>query len=222
MNLRDFFKKYKTQSKKGFTLVEMIATICVISITSTAILSVFLMVRDTIESTGDITSNQHSSGQVERFIRNEFQVASGVDAYVADSSFNPTGCTLAKDDEWMVYDSGAKCVYFKKVVDDAGTIQTLLTIDNVWSVHVEIKPLNQTIDPAAAVGTKVKMIYTIETESKEYTYSGGIVLGNSSYNRTDLTTGDIDLIWDEANSAGVNDILIKFHSEVPYTAPTPP
>lgn len=218
MNLKDFFKKYKQQSKKGFTLIELIAVVCILAITSTAIVSVFLMVRNTVSDTGEITADQYTSGQMEKFIRNEFQVASKVDVYDVDTGFVPSSpFSAVKNDEWMVYDASVKSVYFKKTIDDAGTIRTLLTIDNVENVHIQIYPLDSTV--ADPTGSKLKMVYTIESES--FTYSGGIVIGNTSVNEDgnldNWGTNQVDLTWDASNSAGQNDYLIAFHSEVPYS-----
>ena len=63
-------------------------------------------------------------------------------------------------------------------------------------------------------------IYEIKTESGDFTYKGGIVLGNSSYKQPDLDlNGTIDFIWGQDPSCQ-NDMLIKFHSEVPYEPST--
>ena len=94
MICRSIFEKYRKPSKKGLTLVEMIVTVAIVAIASGATLSVFLMVHDVTRDASDITVQQFYTGQTERMIRNEMQVASGVDIKLADQlkNGNPLVC----------------------------------------------------------------------------------------------------------------------------------
>ena len=84
MNYKDFFKKYKNPSKKGFTLVEVVAVIVILAIVSGATLSVFIMVHQITRDAKTITINQYNTTQLESLIRHEFQAASNIDIMTLD------------------------------------------------------------------------------------------------------------------------------------------
>lgn len=184
MNMKEYFKKYTKQSKKGFTLVELIAVIVILSVISTATISVFVAIQSTVRDTGDITTQQFSSTQLERFIRNEFQTASKIDVhdYAAPSGSTqklPQNFSAKKNDEYVCYDPDAKQLKFVRYIDEpsAGGVvpSNILVIDNVEDVVFDICPLDTTA--ASTKGMSYKLIYKVKTDS--YTYNGGIVLGNS-------------------------------------------
>ena len=102
MNLKEYFKKYTKQSKKGFTLVEAITVVIIMSIISTASISVFLSVRDTVRDTSNITTDQHRADQIEQFLRNEFQTASKIDLVELEGQA-PKDFSPVKNDEYMLY-----------------------------------------------------------------------------------------------------------------------
>lgn len=74
MNLKDFFRKYKSNEKKGFTVIEVLAVVVILSITSTAIVSVFMAVHKSVRETGTITSEQYHITQVERLFVMNFKL----------------------------------------------------------------------------------------------------------------------------------------------------
>ena len=241
MKFKDFFRRYKGREKKGFTLVEMIAVIAVLAITSTATISIFLAVRDTVRDTSRVTTDQFNISQIEKYIRNELQVASKVDVYDRDGTSNlpvlPSGRTWVEDDECMVYDAANKCVHFMKVVDSAGTWQPRLTIPSVSYVRIKIVPVNykaikdyQDIIDAGGSATDpakkkpLKVFY--EIKGKSFTYSGGMILNNTKAGSPDLTWYTTEppycpeLIWgvDEegvtpSGFAPSNDLILVFHSD---------
>lgn len=245
MKIKDFFKSYKKNSKKGFTLVEMIAVICILAIASTATISVFLAVQVTVRDTSEIVTDQHSTTQVERFLRNEIQVGSNVDCYDVDyTSFAPDSVInglLEQNYECILYDATTKSVVIKKIQDDKSTYTTsdfkqLLTIQNVEKMTIDIYPINRgsATDIADYDGKKLKLVYKIE--ATDYTYSGGMVIGNScidgssadmGYYASDSTifgVSDIysaELVWSADTSvANDNNVCLCFKSEVPYEAPS--
>lgn len=236
MNFKDFFKRYKGREKKGFTVVEMIAVVAILAIASTATISVFLAVRNTVVDTGDITAEQFNVSQIEKFIRNELQVASNVDIYNKASTGNlpqyPTSHTLAEGDECIVYDAANKYVYFFRV-DDTGAWKERLKLTSVEKVHMVICPVNYKaaqdyqaeVDAGntAAVntteGTKLKMFYEIDAGA--FTYTGGMVLNNTkagkSGNMTWYTSTPpycADITWDTTDSEGTNNLCVCFHTDV--------
>lgn len=245
MTIKDFFKRYKNNSKKGFTIIEVLAVVCILAIASTATISVFLAVQTTVRDTGEITTDQHSTTQVERFIRNEIQVGSNIDCYYLDTSaYVPDSAVsgeLEQNYECIMYDPTTKSVIIKKITEDKSTYTTsdfkqLLSIQNVEKMTIHIYPINQgsatNVDDYE--GKKLKLVYTIE--ATDYTYSGGMVIGNSSI---DGTSGDMkyyasdpsvfgvsdiysaELTWSADTSvANDNDVCVCFKSEVPYEPPT--
>lgn len=180
MNLKEYFKKYTKQSKKGFTLVEVITVVIIMSILSTASVSVLLAIRDTVRDTSDLTTDQHRADQIEQFLRNEFQTASKVDVYELEA-YQPKGYTPVKDDEFMFYNPETQQLVFSQCREKTTPSGTVLEwkdkffITEVKDVVIDISPVNY--DSAAAGNIPYKMIYKIKT--KNYDYSGGIVIGNS-------------------------------------------
>lgn len=200
MSLKKYFLKRKN-SKKGFTLVEMIASICVLAIISTISVQVIFAVQNTVRHTGEITANQYSTTQIEKFIRNEFQIATGVDI----TTTVPGGSSTKEDDEIFYFDSVNNRVCFQKVKADGGAYENYLILESVNWVEITIKPVkNEAKSPSM-------LTYTIDT--KDYKYEGGIVMDNIKYEDLPSTSG-ITVKWDKDGSIGTsNDTKIKFHSE---------
>lgn len=213
MRIKDFFKR-RAKSKKGFTIVEMIATVCIIAIVSAATVEVIFAVQSTVRSSGDITVNQYKTTQVERFMRNEFQVATAVTLAGAIPSSGD------ENDEIMFYNATGKCVEFWKVPEGGTVYEQYLVIDSVDSVTLSIYPMSSDSN------APYKMVYNID--AGDFKYDGGIVLSNTSVSDTNDDTKCFDgypdteiknLNWgfDAAGNALFgNGTYIKFHSEVPY------
>jgi len=229
MNIKDFFRRYKNNEKKGFTVIEVLAVVAILAITSTAVVSVFMAVHKSVKETGTITTEQFHITQVERFIRNEFQVASHVDVFDLDTTtytpnFTAVGYTPVQDDECMVFDQANKCVYFKKYNETTSTYVVALTLTNVEEVHLTICPYDYAAvtggaSSASVDGMKLKLIY--EIVATDYTYSGGIILGNTAAGVDDNmaqyagTTPQYTakLLWNQDTTNLSNNKCISFHSE---------
>ena len=222
MDLKNRIKKYAGKSKKGFTVIEMLAVVAIIAIASTATISVFIAVQQTVRDTGTITSEQFTTSQIEKFIRNEFQVASNVDVLPlagTSPSFSVLGSsyTSEENDEYLYYDSTLEKLYFMKC-DSTGTFKGVLTIDDVQSVIIDICPIDYAKGQAGGETAKnmpLKMVYNIITTN--YTYSGGIVLGNTKTGVTgnmsycDPATYSVTVDWGASGTS--NNYAIIFHSE---------
>jgi len=226
MNLKDFFRKYKSNEKKGFTVIEVLAVVVILSITSTAIVSVFMAVHKSVRETGTITSEQYHITQVERFIRNEFQVGSKVEVYDIDpTSFTPdlslTGRTVLQDDECMVFNQSKKCIYFKKYDEVSSTYKLALTVTNVEKVNITICPYdyNAAISGADLDNMPLKLVY--EIIATDYSYSGGMILGNTNVGEgQDMTEYasatpqyTAKIVWNQDATNVMNSKCIFFHSE---------
>lgn len=219
MNMKEYFKKYTKQSKKGFTMVELIAVVVILSIISTATVSIFLAVQTTVRDTSKLTTDQYSTTQMEKFIRNEFQTASNLDIHywlAAGSSGegSPSDFDADKDDELLYYNHQRKQLVFK-LYSDASTASNKLILDEVEDVTIDICPLDHDAEDSETDNMPYKLIYKIKT--KNYTYSGGIVLGNSRVSDSDtfesasaLFGGSSASIHWEAGTAPA--YCITFHS----------
>lgn len=211
---KEYFRKGKS-SKKGFTLVEMIATIAVMAILSTATVSVLFAVQSTTRHAADITAEQYTTTQIERFLRNEFQVAANVDVANFDGSA-PSGATDAENREVMYYDADTNSVKFirmNKAEADALVYTEVLSIDSVKQVNISIVP----VSVSATDKDPYKLIYSIETE--DYTYSGGIVLGNTFIGKDDSMSlwgpDPAKLVWtSDAAVLNNNSLCVTFISVV--------
>ena len=239
MKLKDFFKRYKSADKKGFTLVEMIAVVAVLAITSTATISIFLAVRNTVVDTSQVTTDQFNTSQIENYIRNELQVATNVDIYekAGASSFTPnypSGYTVQDGDECMAFDPTNECVYFMKYSETEGIFKTRLRIDSVESVKISIAPLNYqaallyqaAVDAGTAPATnpverdRLKLFY--EIRGLDFIYDGGMVLSNTKAGHPDMSYWTTEppytenILWtnDSTLGANQNNLVLAFHSEV--------
>lgn len=246
MKLRDFFRRYKKKDKKGFTVVEMIAVVAVLAITSTASISIFIAVRNEVVQTSHETTDQFNISETEKYIRNELQVASAVDIYQRVGTSNvpqlPSGKTLEPNDEFIIFDSAEGCVYFVKV-NEAKAYETKLKISDVKSVSLNISPVNYKQaktggSPADVAGSKLKLVYKIQGPSEVFEFSGGMILNNTRAGRG--ITGQVqdqdmhfytdpgsppysaELNWTttKANNEDDNIYILKFHSE--YSKDTTP
>ncbi|MBQ3692200.1 MAG: type II secretion system protein [Clostridia bacterium] len=174
MNMKDYFKKYTKNSKKGFTMVELITVIVILSIVSTATVSIFLSVQTTVRDTSTLTTQQYTTTQTEKFIRNEFQTATQVDIHDFEGG-KASDFTPKANDEIFYFDSQHKQLVFKQYTSPT-TANNKLVIDQVQDVVINICPLDATASGTDTTNMPFKMIYKIKTDS--YTYSGGIVMGN--------------------------------------------
>lgn len=209
MSIKEYFKKQKN-SKKGFTMVEMVASICVLAIVSTVTVQALFVVRDTFRHTSEITANQYSTTQIEKFIRNELQVGSHIDVdSIPSTAYETNGVLL---DEIMYYDESEEKLYFKKSEGNGQPYNDYLVLDSVNSVKFTVKPLKAEED------SKLKFEYVIDTE--DYQYSGGIVMGNTAFKiggGDDFPRGmgasdEVIVEWTE--SSPDNSKALIFHSEV--------
>lgn len=176
MRFKDYYKKYAKGSKKGLTIVELMAVIAILAITSGATLSVFLMVHQVTRDASEVTQNQYNTTQVERFIRNELQVASDVDMVKLADYIN-TGYHVPDVEEgyeYMAFDQAASRIIFARG-DDSHNFHSIYTLSDVNEVTLSVVP----IDSADPDGKPYKLFYKITTS--HYEYSGGIVLGNTVY-----------------------------------------
>ncbi len=220
MDLKNLFKKYAKRSKKGFTIVEMVAVVAIIAIASTATISVFIAVQQTVQDTGTITSDQFTTNQIERFIRNELQVASNVDVYdlVGGYPADSAGSYTPKEnDEYMFFDPSTSRLFFMKA-DETDTFHGVLTIDDVEDVSIEICPIDYQKSRSGGSDAKnmqLKLIYNIKTS--HYTYSGGMILGNTktgvkgNMSDYDPDTYCASLEWKDGSPD--NNLCVVFHSE---------
>lgn len=193
MKLKDFWKQYKKGSKKGFTIIEVMAVVAILAITSTATISIFLAVQDTVAQTGKITAEQYSSTQMEKYFRNQLQVASCLDVYTLSAGglpdFEPSGYEPVKNDEFMYYKKASSTdpndknsIMFIRFDEDGGAkFHTVLMVDDVKDVSITICPIDYAKAYAGGAvdlsNMPFKFIYNID--ATDYHYSGGIVLGNT-------------------------------------------
>ncbi len=220
MNLKNILSKYKKHSKKGFTLVELIVVVALLSITAGATVTVFLMVHQVTRDASEITVNQYQTTQTERFIRNEFQTASNIDV-AAGADFASGGIfssAVKEDDEYVMYDATRKTVVFVRA-DSSKVFRSLMTIENVTDVSITIQPL----DLNDKVGKPYKLFYKITT--KQYEYSGGIVLGNTCIGNAkdksmSMALTDTRTVEWKTGSAD-NGTVIYFHREETRSVSTP-
>lgn len=232
MNFKGVFKKYKKHSKKGYTLVELMVVVALLTIVSGATLSVFLMVGDVTRDAGDITTDQFNVTHMEKLIRNEFQSCSNVNV-VRLAEMQDGGAffdDIEAGDEYMMYDANVKRVSFVRYEYNEGHTQlnanTKLTIDGVRSATISIAPLD--IGAASPQGQPFKLFYSIQTEHEHYTYSGGIVLSNTEYNGSNdesmkRTLADSKSIqWLAAEDNDDNTYVVSFHKEGTSVDITPP
>lgn len=216
MNMKEYLKKYTKQSKKGFTMVELITVIVIMSIISTATVSIFLSVQTTVRDTSKLTTQQYTTTQMEKFIRNELQTASKIDVHDLNTyPFGPNDLTLEKDDEFMYYDGGTQQLTFM-ITNESGNANPKLIIDEVEDVTFDICPVD--FEAADPDGLAFKCIYKVHTTN--YDYSGGIVLGNScvgdegTFESASMMFGGnvAHVHWDKDDSDGDNGKCITFHS----------
>lgn len=220
MNFKDIVRGYKKPSKKGYTLVELMVVVALLTIVSGATLTVFLMVQDVTRDAGNITTDQYNTTQMEKMIRNEFQACSNVNV-VGLAEMQDGGAffdDIKEGDEYMMYDPVAKRVMFMRFEDGNTQVpKTKLTIDGVRTATISIAPLD--INATTSQNQPFKLFYSIQTEHEHYVYSGGIVLSNTEYNGSNDESMKKTLVasktiyWSNAEDNGDNALVVSFHRE---------
>ena len=190
MNIKSFFKKYSKPSKKGMTLVELIAVITILAITSTATLSVYLMVQSVTNDASKITVDQYNTSSTERLIKNEVQVASNIDIATV-SNFELKDDGIVENDEYIAFNQEKGTMSFMRA-DEDGNFQKVFSISGVDKVEFSIVPVdNSALD---TTGQHYKLFYQIKTF--HYDYSGGFILNNTTVGEDDsmkLANMDVDI-----------------------------
>ncbi len=236
MNMNDILKKYRKPSKKGFSLVELIVVVCIVSIVSAATLSVFLMVQDVTRDASKMTIEQYNTTQMERLIRNELQVASNIDitnktTFKKVGGIFPSGAKVEKDDEYMIYDEALGKITFMRA-DENLDFKAVFSITDIKEVSFTIAPLS---DSLAEASQKVpyKIFYTITTS--KYDYNGGMMLSNTVVKGSGGGAATQDKSWSYATTlfgntqktlkwtkdSADNSYVICFHRNVTEVATTP-
>lgn len=223
MGFSHFIKKYAKPSKKGFSLVELIAVIAILAITSTAVLSVYLMVGKVTQDASDITIEQFNVGQTEKFIRHELAAASNINVITLENY--QAERDIVPDDEYIMFDisddDGALVTETSGTIrfikyDEDGNEQSLYNISDVQRVEFSIVPVNE---QEVTSGDNYKFFYNITTS--HYTYSGGFVLSNTEIGSTEdesMNIGDEfiggaqNIVWEAGGD--YNDHVIFFHKEL--------
>ena len=221
MNYKKLLQKYTKRSKRGLSLVELVATIAVLAITSGAVFSVYLMVQKVTWDASEITKNQYNVSQMERIIRNELQVASNIDIDLL-ASYQQYGAhydSIQENDEYMMYDTVRREVVFYRA-DSSSSFNKVFSIGDVSDVTVSIAPLN---DMAAnKEGMPYKLFYKIST--RHYDYSGGFVLNNTMIGMDDsmksAPSQTMTIRWGDT-PGGDNDFVLFFHRETTNVEDTP-
>lgn len=202
MNLSSFFKKYTKQSKKGFTLVEMITVIIILSIISTATIGIVISVQTTVRDTSKVVTDQHKAGQIERFMRNDLESAGQIDVMYTVSNTNGAlpdlgARTVLANDEYIYYDATNKQIFFmvyrEKVEGATTTIEPKcnIIIDDVVDAKITLCPVDPNDTDADNMPYKVLYKFTTkpyregEYKGSTFTYSGGVIVGNSRVGDTD-------------------------------------
>lgn len=227
MSFKQMLRKYRKPSKKGFSLVELLAVVAILAITSGATITVFLMVQDVTRDASKITVNQYNTTSMERLIRNEFQTASNVDV-VAEVDIVGAGAVFASEigegDEYMKFDEDSHRVTFMRA-NESGTFETIFTISDIQDASVTITPLNNSV--ADKSNQPYKLFYQMTTYHYEgdNAYSGGIVLGNTVVNGANdksmkkCLVDTITLDWKSGSSD--NGKVVFFHRDSSKYVSTP-
>ena len=221
MDYKKLLRKYTKQSKRGLSLVELVATIAILAISSGAVFSVYLMVQQITRDASEITINQYNITQMERLIRNELQVASNIDVDLL-TNYQRYGThfdDIVENDEYMMYDSVRREVVFMRA-DSSGTFNRVFTVSDVSDVSLSVTPLN---DIAANKNEMpYKLFYKITTQ--HYVYSGGFMLNNTSIGSDDsmksVGSTSRTLEWSEVPTTD-NNFVLFYHREVTNVEDTP-
>lgn len=166
------FKNIVKNKKKGYTLIEVIAVVCILGILSAlSVTSIFAASRE-YTLANKISQGQRSAANAEKIIKLYAKSAIDMDFMTADL---PTvNATFSQDKDFIFANdySGTKEIAVKYADPSSSTFKVMNYFGDISSIDFEVKQLSSDNE-------KYMLNYTIVTNDS-YTLKGGIVLNNIS------------------------------------------
>lgn len=208
--LKLLFSKRTYKAKAGATLIELMAVVCILAITSTTCISGMFAMADVAKRGQDLSFCERTCDMLSKQLAIYGNTASDVKDYATIPDLD---ISVFMDVEHGVGDKNDYFIYADPTVDyrlilakyDKSTatpaLKTISTIDNVKSIKFNFRKLNMSAE------TKYILQYTITTVGQniwdkatdkrvEYTVSSGVVLNNTNNTAlpsiTALTNDTID------------------------------
>lgn len=191
----------KIKSRKGFTLIELVVTVAILSIVLGLGTGVFIMVIRNYGTASSYEQEQEKATQIENYLVREARTATGIklietgtEDKESSDSCHETKTTLPSDQGSYIFcEDGSDVVqlYEYKVFDDtSGTTSTsgpeknsIISVSGVKQMKVSLKRQKMN-NEAAKIGSKENFIYldyTIEMVAG-YTLRGSVVMNNLEEN----------------------------------------
>ncbi len=161
----------KRNSKKGFTLVELIVTIAILSITASMGTSIFIMVLNNYGVASDASFSQQQAVAVEDMLREYCKTSKEVKFAAGDVdalAVKPTG-------NYTYFYTKSDGVLYIDHCEGASSTHTKLTLTGIKTLQTKYIKRVSGLDANAGY---IVMQYTITTNN-DFVLEGSIVLNNS-------------------------------------------
>lgn len=172
----------KRNSKKGFTLIELVVTIAILSITAAMGTSIFIMVLNNYGNASHASFSQQQAVALEDVIREYCKACKDVDISAGDvGTITSSGTYLYTKSDGVLY------------VDDydaSSGIHTKFTVPGIKTLQTKYIKRTSAQDTTAGY---IVMQYTITT-NEDFVLQGSMVLNNSNTSSCgSLLSGTFDL-----------------------------
>lgn len=234
--MKKHFSKRTYKAKAGATLIELMAVVCILAITSTTCIAGMFAMADVAKRGQDLSYCERTSDMLSKQLAIYGNTASYVEGYAGmptltayDSTSNPGGfmdienptTTYGdKNDYFLFADASTDYRLILARFDTSTspyTLKEVTTIDNVKSIKFNVKKLNLPTESkyilqytATTLGTNV---WDKATDKRvEYTVSSGVVLNNTNSSTPSIPTLTNDTIETKSPSNSASTVCLRIRT----------
>lgn len=226
IKIKKHFSKKSVKSKIGATLIELVAVVCILAITSTTCISGMFAMADIAKRGQDLSFCERTSDNFAKVLSLYAHSGSDVEGYSSKppmdiTKFQNSEKGLGNNIDYFLYadpNVNYRVILAKFTVSDGNTtpdLETFLTFDNVKSITFNLKKLS-------SKGNKYVLQYTLTTvgtnvwdksTDKRVTYevSSGVVLNNTD-STTTISLGSDNTITTKSPNNNANGTHIRIRS----------
>lgn len=226
IKIKKHFSKKSVKSKIGATLIELVAVVCILAITSTTCISGMFAMADIAKRGQDLSYCERTSDNFAKVLSLYAHSGSNVEGYSSKPpmdirEFQNSEKGLGDNIDYFLYadpNVNYRVILAKFTVSDGNTsadLETFLTFDNVKSITFNLKKLS-------SKGNKYVLQYTLTTvgtnvwdksTDKRVTYevSSGVVLNNTD-STTTISLGSDNTITTKSPNNNANGTHIRIRS----------
>lgn len=184
-------KQKLLHSKRGFTLVELVVVIAILSICSSMLVGVIAGSVDRYSKSSDVENCKQEAVNFEEYYK---RCLRGAFTAEVDSSYNTASFTTQENCYYMIINPANHSIRFA-MSDGSGGLSNIITCRNVYSLQHQTRTIGKD-DNQTYMDYQISMLSSYEPDVT-YDYPGTVVLNNGSSITVPNTVYELDSMTDE-------------------------